>query len=508
VAEITNPIDHIARLELLARMAEQQGVDRFFPLGTAGQDDGTVLLGVSQKNLKVDLDKSKMVIHGCLSYEEPDRVKELLVLDGLDLSGFQRNPMGLFQHIRTCPVGLFQDENKNFTVKRVGKSLNCALHVVQKGPQAAIAEQVFGLVDSGILNGFSLGFMQNWKSVKRIPDDAADPYGSAVMRIEQSKAYEGSLVFIPENDRTLVTQVVRKGLATGSGLKQLDPFIRASLLPFAEPDAEWVMGGWVDPTTTQKELTVSQTPTTPTPSPTPPASGVTEVVKEIRVEVVPPEVKALADRGQWMDKHIGNGMGLPLSDFSGKPSQKALAAMHELAMMGGLQAFAALEEVDGPAEKELADFARNQFSIASGLVEKYKALFGADPDWKFLSPDDFRAISFSAPTPDAITKELGDRAKVWVARSKGWKKGHAGRCASAAKCLKELSGCQSLTDDHRKSASHHANMLETMVNEKGMLVDVNDEAEAQIKALKEVIDKIEAEHAKLKKELQRAKYGM
>lgn len=496
--------EFIAKSYITQRAFSDPRFDQFHPLGGGRGDEFATCF--STKGITPD--KGKMVLSGILSYEEPDRVKELLVLDGLDLSGFQANPICLFHHNRMAPVGLFRDEAKAFTVRRVGKRLECAAHLVQKGPQAEMAEQVFGLADTGLLNGFSLGFLHSWKAVKRMPDDPNDPYGPGVTRIEQSKAYEGSLVFIPENDRTLVTSVVRKGLSTGSGYKPLNPTLAGVLAPFAEAEGEWVLGGAADllnPVIDKGKSVSTQTNTTESPKPV----EFREVTKEVRVEVVPPEVRAAADRWLYVEKALAGGPGLPVSDFGGKLGQKALRAMHEQALFNGLAAAATADECEGPAEADVRDFARKQFALAAAMVERHKELYGEEPDWKGLSLEDFRAAASGAETADAELRAVADRARAWQVKAKGWKRAHLARCRAAAEQLKAAASLSAApTDDQRKLLTAAAAGLDTMFSEKGLVVEIADpEQEARINELGEKIKELETSLRATRSELNKARAG-
>lgn len=508
--------DQATSLDFTRRLLAGPSFNSFIPLAGVGTtDEPAWTYAVKQADTKIDA--GKMTISGSLTVEEPDRAKEILVLDGMDLSGFQRNPIGLFQHDRFKPVGRFVDDSGKFTVVRRGKSVDGTLHLVQKGPMAPLAEQVFGLVESKLLNGWSPGFMSHWKDYRRVSEGVTSP-GQAVseeksvVRIEHWRPFEWSLVFVPENDRSLVTQVVRKGLSTGSGYKSLLPQLAQALAPFVEPTPEWVPG--IDlPTKTEEEIQrekqVSQTTTS-----TGPTNGVVEVikevVKEVRVEVIPERVKELADQGEWYSKHVVRDLGLPLGDYRGKPGEKALRAAHDAAMFNALSILRTLEEIDGPAEKSLADAALAQERLAAEMVDAYKSLYGngQDPEWAAVTASDLYQLTIDKKDATEVTKELTDRAVAWSARSNAWGKHHALRCKTAADALDLVGGkAEALKPDEREKCLAAAKNLRAMLTDRGTIDPLEEEREKELQAINDKIAELVKTNQRLERELRNARRG-
>lgn len=499
----------LEHLDYSRRFLSAPAFDHFLPLPLVGTPDEPALT-YATKALDTKTDAGAMTATGQLTVEEPDRAREILVLDGMDLSGFQRNPIGLFQHDRFKPVGRFVDKDNRFTVLRRGKSVEGTLHFVQSGPHAELAAQVFGLVETKLLNGWSPGFMSHWKDYRRVDQAPGQPGTepnpeTSVVRIEKWRPFEWSLVFVPENDRSLVTQVVRKGLSMGSGYKSLLPPLLAMLAPYAEPSVEWAPGvefpqpnsGTVQPTEGTKEVSTPAVPAAPTVE-----------VKEVIKEVVPDAVKQLADRGAWYDRFVGQELSLPIGDYTGKPGQKALRAVHDVAMMTSAAILRTLEEIDGPAEAAIAQAARDQQLIAANCVEKYKTLYGEVPEWAAVSAAELYEYARKAGNdPTEQVKSLGELAKGWAARTKGWGKHHATRCSDAATLLGQLAASDKLTADERTRCQERAKALSDMVAANGSLTDLETEWQKELDQLKELVERANANNKQLQSKLERARLG-
>ncbi len=123
-----------------------------------------------------------------LTTQSPDRVGDIVMLDGLDLKAFKENPVALVHHRSgDFPVGVW----KNLRV--VGDALLGDLHLASKGV-SKIADLARGLVEQGILRAVSIGFRAS-------KAEAMKPRG---MRFLKSELLEASLVSVPMNPRAVI----------------------------------------------------------------------------------------------------------------------------------------------------------------------------------------------------------------------------------------------------------------------------------------------------------------
>ena len=129
-----------------------------------------------------------------LSDATPDRFGDVVEIEGWDFANFIRNPVALFNHMATFPVG-------TWTNIRVGdKALRGDLVLAPKGISSRI-DEIRGLVEHGILRAVSVGF----KPLSSRPVDATrnDPFGMAPQVYTKAELVECSLVSIPANPNAL-----------------------------------------------------------------------------------------------------------------------------------------------------------------------------------------------------------------------------------------------------------------------------------------------------------------
>ncbi|MBX9628102.1 MAG: hypothetical protein K2X82_30170 [Gemmataceae bacterium] len=484
------------------------------PVRGLSTDPSEVGLAVSHKAMAdpFGVDGKTMSVRSCLSDESsPDRSKEILLLDGVDLAGWSKIPLGLFQHNRYAPVSLFQNpQTKQFAVERVGKKLFGTEFFVQSGPMAELAEQVFQLHECKLLQGKSLGFTVNWKDYNRVPDDPSDPYGAATTTIKRCKVFECSSVFIPDNDRAVVTEVVRKGL----GSKPLVPALMRELGQFADPAAEWATG-WTPPKTEKEAQTVEKTASGCVECGGADMSGskyktctkcVTKMAGECGVKKeLSPEAAARVAAADYWDRVVVKEAGLPMPAGGGRPSLKALQAAHDAAMYTAVAALVTLDSVDGPGERTLTEFAGEQQKLAAKCVHAATEIAGSAPDWAGVTPSD---VFDNLATPADQFKGVVTRAVEWSVRLKGWSKGAASRVVEGAATLREAASAVS-DPALKKALDDRAKALDGLVAEHGGLLPVADrETEEKVKKLADLLGDQEKEIAKLRKRLANAQMGL
>ena len=125
-----------------------------------------------------------------LSDESPDRIGDVILSDGWQLSNFRKNPIALFGHRPDFIVGRWA----NLRVEN--KSLRGHLALAPEGTSARI-DEIRKLVEAGILKAVSVGF----HSIEDEPLDKKNAFGGR--RFLKQELVECSLVAIPANQNAL-----------------------------------------------------------------------------------------------------------------------------------------------------------------------------------------------------------------------------------------------------------------------------------------------------------------
>jgi HK97 family phage prohead protease/HK97 family phage major capsid protein len=123
-----------------------------------------------------------------LSDETPDRMDDIIMSDGWDLTHFKKNPIALFNHKSDFPIGKW----KNLHVEN--KQLRGHLELAPEGTSPRI-DEIRKLIDAGILRAVSVGF----RPVESKPRKETT-FGSFYTK---SELVETSLVSVPANPNAL-----------------------------------------------------------------------------------------------------------------------------------------------------------------------------------------------------------------------------------------------------------------------------------------------------------------
>lgn len=119
-----------------------------------------------------------------------DRYGDIVDPSGWDLKSFKKNPIALFGHSGSFPIG-------NWTNVRVaGGKLIGTLVLAAKGTSARI-DELISLVEQGVLRAVSVGF----RPLASEPIDKEKPYGG--QRYTKQELLETSLVSVPANPAAL-----------------------------------------------------------------------------------------------------------------------------------------------------------------------------------------------------------------------------------------------------------------------------------------------------------------
>jgi HK97 family phage major capsid protein/HK97 family phage prohead protease len=125
-----------------------------------------------------------------LSDATVDRYGDIVDPKGWDLKWFKKNPIALFGHSSSFPIGTWSD------VRVEGGKLLARLNLAAKGTSARL-DELISLVEQGILRAVSVGF----RPIEAEPIDKDRPY--AAQRYLKQELLETSLVSVPANPAAL-----------------------------------------------------------------------------------------------------------------------------------------------------------------------------------------------------------------------------------------------------------------------------------------------------------------
>jgi HK97 family phage prohead protease len=117
----------------------------------------------------------------------PDRVKDVMVAEGCDLTEYRANPIVLANHNPACPIGTADVEIKNGRVE--------ATITFAPAGASAKADEYCALAKAGVLNAVSVGFETL----------DAEPIRGGGERVKSWSLLELSLVSVPANPEAVVT---------------------------------------------------------------------------------------------------------------------------------------------------------------------------------------------------------------------------------------------------------------------------------------------------------------
>lgn len=122
-----------------------------------------------------------------MSTDDVDRMGDIIDIDGIDLGGFTRNPVALWNHDSTSPIGTWSD------VRKVAGQLRGRLELAAKGTSSLI-DRVRQLIEQRIIRAVSVGF---------IPKEMLPIKETGGFRFTQSELLECSVVAVPANANAL-----------------------------------------------------------------------------------------------------------------------------------------------------------------------------------------------------------------------------------------------------------------------------------------------------------------
>jgi HK97 family phage major capsid protein/HK97 family phage prohead protease len=123
-----------------------------------------------------------------MSTEDTDRDGDIVVQSGIDLRDFRKNPVALYAHNHTQPIGIWQN------VRIEGKRLLGELKLAALGTSEFI-DTLHKLVEQRILRAVSIGFIAD--------PDGYERNGDSGIKFGKTRLLECSLVAVPANQNAL-----------------------------------------------------------------------------------------------------------------------------------------------------------------------------------------------------------------------------------------------------------------------------------------------------------------
>ena len=155
-------------------------------------DDFTCQMAWDERAAKTVIHKTHVSEgHGLefiLSDATPDRMGDVIEAEGWDLNNFKKNPIALFNHNASFPIG------KWVNMRTANGELRSHLQLAPKGTSPRI-DEIRALVDADILRAVSVGFLP-----RQSEPLTKDGHG---LRFKQTELVECSLVSIPANPNAL-----------------------------------------------------------------------------------------------------------------------------------------------------------------------------------------------------------------------------------------------------------------------------------------------------------------
>lgn len=210
------------------------------------------------------IDRGKMAVPCTITTQDEDRQRDIVVTAGIDLSKHKTNPVVLYNHGYggvKFPVGKAEDSEGAYQLVRSEGKVRSVTYFSQKNLES---EQIFQLVEEGILRGVSIGFQIKTAEYRR--DKSPEEYdGWPGLLISKCELFEYSHVSIPANPEALADRI-GKGMLAGRPISET---ILKSLTPYLPDRAVQVTGGFEPRTIPEGKSMTTPAIAEPTPNPTP-----------------------------------------------------------------------------------------------------------------------------------------------------------------------------------------------------------------------------------------------
>jgi len=165
--------------------------------------------------LSIGKDEESTVV-GSISTIGVDIDKDIVLPEGIDLSRYEKNPVVLYQHSMSNPIG------KAVKIKVTEEGILAKTVFAS----TAFAQDIFTLIKEGILNTFSIGFIplkvlykgtneyeEKAKVLRKAGRIEKKQLDEAERIIEKALLFEYSIVSVPANEDALIEAVSTKSLS-------------------------------------------------------------------------------------------------------------------------------------------------------------------------------------------------------------------------------------------------------------------------------------------------------
>lgn len=330
--KITSPNDILeARYKALDEIARKYAVQR------VGR--GWAIRTKGARTEVEGIDRTKMCVPCTITTQDEDRSRDIVVTAGIDLAKHKTNPVVLWNHgaETLLPIGKSEDEGGAYTVSLHKGKARAVTYFSQK---SQLAEQVFSLVEEGILRGVSIGFTLAPDGVEK-RQDRGTSQGWPGLLISRCEMFEYSHVTVPDNPHALADKV-GKGTLCG---RPIEETLRKSLLCHLPELREMVVGGFTPPQppveksmSTAAAAETNPTATTPTPAPSVEMPPTPEVITKAAPPAPVPVVAPVEDE--------------PLDDPTWPAGASALRKIHDTIRAVGEMIDSTFQRQDSHAVKE------------------------------------------------------------------------------------------------------------------------------------------------------------
>ncbi len=187
-------------------------------------DGGFLRTGTVSQTKALDVNQDEHTVSAVISDESVDRDHEVVLVKGLQLTAFRKNPVVLFMHRHDSLIGksLWQKPQTKSGDRKV------LIAKTQFAVEASeLALEVFNLVAGDYMRGTSIG-MNPFSVERRVPTakEIRDrPDVAEARMVAKSELVEYSFVTVPCNAEALTTAVNRKMLK--ATLPFYEPLVRA-----------------------------------------------------------------------------------------------------------------------------------------------------------------------------------------------------------------------------------------------------------------------------------------
>lgn len=139
----------------------------------------------------VTKDLGEREVEVVITTDQEDRDKDIVEPKGIGLAAYNKNPVVLFQHSAAMPVA------RTVKLDVYGDRLIARAKFVRTGVSQK-ADEVYGLIQDGIINAASIGFLPKvWE-----PRNRDAPWGGQLFK--ETELLEWSFVSIPSNSGALI----------------------------------------------------------------------------------------------------------------------------------------------------------------------------------------------------------------------------------------------------------------------------------------------------------------